>query len=179
MTNQKRNNGTRIIGLILSLAFITSWYVPPIHSSPRETLIDPTTPAVIETIQPLAPDRTTKTRAVEALGKLPLMFEANAGQAAHEVKFLARGPGYNLFLTAGEAVMVLRGEHSASTPRASNAREEAKPVFAPQSTLRMKLVGANPRAHVEGQEALTPRINYFIGSDPRRWQTNVASYARV
>jgi hypothetical protein len=39
---------------------------------------------------------------------LPLFFEANQGQTASQVKFLARGSGYGLFLTADEAVLELR-----------------------------------------------------------------------
>ena len=35
---------------------------------------------------------------------LPLFFEPNQGQTAPQVKFLARGSGYGLFLTADEAV---------------------------------------------------------------------------
>ena len=47
--------------------------------------------------------------AVEAAyGKLPLSFEPNAGQTDPEVQFLARGPGYVLFLTADEMVLRLR-----------------------------------------------------------------------
>ena len=38
-----------------------------------------------------------------AYGQLPLSFEANRGQAEPQVEFLARGAGYTLFLTAGEA----------------------------------------------------------------------------
>src|SRR5215469_16754972 len=58
---------------------------------------------------------------------LPMQFEANAGQTASEVKFLARGPGYQVFLTSTQAVIslvtgtvskaeklaALRGEHQA------------------------------------------------------------------
>src|SRR2546422_10756929 len=43
----------------------------------------------------------------EAYGKLPLMFEVNRGQTDPQVKFLSRGPGYTLFLTPTEAVLVL------------------------------------------------------------------------
>ena len=38
-------------------------------------------------------------------GRLPLVFEANAGQTDPAVKFLSRGPGYTLFLTHTEAVL--------------------------------------------------------------------------
>ena len=40
-------------------------------------------------------------------GRLPLSFEVNAGQIAPEVKFVARGGGYSLFLTDRAAVLSL------------------------------------------------------------------------
>jgi hypothetical protein len=43
----------------------------------------------------------------------------------------------------------------------------------------MRLVGANPEAKVSGLEELPGRSNYFIGRDPRKWQSNVPNYARV
>src|SRR5438128_235030 len=40
-------------------------------------------------------------------GQVPLSFEANRGQTDPRVKFLARGGGYGLFLTATDAVLSL------------------------------------------------------------------------
>ena len=42
-------------------------------------------------------------------GKIPLSFEANQGQTDARVKFLSRGPGYTLFLTGEDVVLVLTG----------------------------------------------------------------------
>ena len=39
---------------------------------------------------------------------LPMFFEPNQGQTDPQVKFLARGAGYGLFLTADEAVLELQ-----------------------------------------------------------------------
>ena len=44
-------------------------------------------------------DAATRVRLAESYGKLPLSFEANQGQTDSQVKFLARGRGYTLFLT--------------------------------------------------------------------------------
>jgi len=93
-------------------------------------------------------------------GKLPLSFEANRGQTARQVKFLARGPGYTLFLTGDAAVLSLRRQKS-------------------NAVLRMKLQGANARASVTGADALPGKSNYFIGSDPSQWRTNVPTYSAV
>ena len=49
----------------------------------------------------------TEQRIVQAYGKLPLHFEPNQGQIAEEAKFMARGNGYTLFLTANEMVLSL------------------------------------------------------------------------
>ena len=55
---------------------------------------------------------------VETYGRLPLSFEANQGQTDGSVKFLSRGNGYTLFLTANEAVLALRtAEPRESEPR--------------------------------------------------------------
>src|SRR5947207_16009340 len=66
----------------------------------------------------------TDARVSESYGKLPLQFEASRGQTHKNVRFLSRGPGYSLYLTADEAVLVL-----------------AKPVAdAKRVALRMSLV---------------------------------------
>jgi hypothetical protein len=43
----------------------------------------------------------------------------------------------------------------------------------------MKLVGANPEANATVLEELPGKSNYFLGSDPAKWQTNVPNYAKV
>jgi hypothetical protein len=41
-----------------------------------------------------------------------------------------------------------------------------------QSAIRMKLIGANPTAQIEGLDRLPGISNYFIGNDPTKWRTN-------
>lgn len=103
---------------------------------------------------------------------LPLFFEPNRGQTAPQVKFLARGAGYGLFLTADEAVLSLHRPSPA--PRTATA-----PQPAPSSVIRMKLEGANSSARVSGAEPLPGKSNYFIGNDPSKWRQNIPQYARV
>lgn len=102
---------------------------------------------------------------------LPLFFEPNQGQTAPQVKFLARGAGYGLFLTADEAVLSLHRPSPAS-------RTATAPQTAPSSVIRMKLEGANS-ASVSGAEPLPGKSNYFIGNDPAKWRHNVPQFARV
>src|SRR5216117_574822 len=122
----------------------------------------------------------TDLRVSESYGKLPLHFEANRGQTHKDVHFLSRGPGYGLYLTAGEAVLVLakpnpdakRDAHGTSEQREAKAR--AKSV-----ALRMSLVGAAHEPVVNGLEEQPGKANYLIGKDPAKWRTNVPTYAKV
>jgi hypothetical protein len=108
--------------------------------------------------------------------KLPLSFEPNLGQADPRVKFLARGPGYTLFLTEDEAALVLQkpGVRIAFpfTPTLS-------PKLPPPSLLGLKLLGANFDGKAAGIDELPGKTNYFIGNDPKKWRSNVPTYARV
>jgi beta-propeller repeat-containing protein len=47
------------------------------------------------------------------------------------------------------------------------------------SFVRLRLEGANPKAKVVGLEELPGKVNYFIGNDPKKWRTNVPTYAKV
>ncbi|MBI3416644.1 MAG: SBBP repeat-containing protein [Verrucomicrobia bacterium] len=133
-----------------------------------------------ETLTLPLPDLSPKP--VRSFGHLPLSFERNEGQADDKAKFLARGPGYQLFLAQTEAVMVLHQpqrhkEHEAETSLC-DLRALVVPEPAPHF-LRMKLVGANSSSLISGEEPLPGKFNYFIGSDPSRWRTNISTFARV
>jgi hypothetical protein len=56
-----------------------------------------------------------KARVQSDFGRVPMHFEPNVGQAAEEVRYLARGAGYSLFLTDTEAVLILRRGRAAGT----------------------------------------------------------------
>src|SRR5882762_4770693 len=107
----------------------------------------------------------TDARVTESYGKLPLHFEANRGQTDKDVHFLSRGPGYSLYLTASEAVLVL-AKPTADAKR--DAQTQVKSV-----ALRMSLVGAARKPAVSGLEEQPGKANYFIGGDPAKWRTNV------
>ena len=67
-------------------------------------------------------------------GKLPLTFEANAGQTDSRVKYISRGAGYTLFLTAeNEAVVSLARVNSKGDGKPSRCvchyKGPSKPPF--------------------------------------------------
>src|SRR5262249_43092906 len=98
-------------------------------------------------------------------GKLPLSFEANHGQIDARVKFLSRSNGRSFFLTKDQAVLVLAGGGQSS--------------YQSGSVLRMKFRHSNPDAKVSGLDELPGKNNYFIGSDPAKWHSDIPSYAKV
>jgi len=164
---------------------------------------------------------------VASYGKLPLSFEANQGQTDARVRFLARGGGYTIFLTADEAVLALRKSQPGMSrfgkfelpgrlerfgpvdpragrwpslaggleslwrslipdlsqmvpePKAGKGGVAGGLEFQPPQVMRMRLVGGNAKARVVGLDELPGRSNYFIGNDPKKWRTNVPSYAKV
>src|SRR5438034_6603029 len=95
----------------------------------------------------------TDARVSESYGKLPLQFEANRGQTHKDVHFLSRGAGYSLYLTSGEAVLVLAKPNSNAKPD-GRAQAQVEPA-----ALRMSLVGAARKPLVSGLEELPGKAN--------------------
>jgi hypothetical protein len=99
---------------------------------------------------------------VDKLSKLPLAFEENRGQAPPRVDFMARGGGYSVFLSRGNASISLRRGKSAD------------PV-----TIELRLVGASQEAAALARQPLPGKVNYFLGNDPKRWRTDIPTFQRV
>ncbi|HKQ48041.1 MAG TPA: hypothetical protein VJZ71_08235 [Phycisphaerae bacterium] len=100
--------------------------------------------------------------------RVPLHFELNEGQTDCAVAYLARGPGYALFLTPDEMVFRL----------APGAAPDGDETMA-SAVLRMKLEGADPHPAISGLDELLGKVNYFRGSDPAQWRTNISTYGKV
>ena len=89
---------------------------------------------------------------LQGYGKLPLAFEPNVGQTDRRVTFLARGSGFELFLTQTEAVYRLQ-----------------------TSVIRMRLAGAI-RVPAHGVDRLESESHYL---DRTPSITHVPHYGRV
>jgi hypothetical protein len=116
---------------------------------------------------------------VTEYGKLPLAFEPNLGQANPEAKFLARGAGYELFLTPEESVFVLNagGKKSVIDQKKSGLKPRASSHGA--AVLRMRLLGSNKNPVLTAQNELPGKSNYLSGKNPENWRTNVPNYRSV
>ena len=102
----------------------------------------------------------------------PMHFEANQGQTRDDVKFLARGPGYGVYLTANEAVLAL----SADKPQDCKA-DDATPESG--RVLRMRLLGGAKAPAVHALDEQPGKANYLVGQDSSKWRTNILTYAKV
>ena len=74
--------------------------------------------------------------------------------------FVARGSGYTVFLTEGDAVLMLQEGDAGHV-------------------VRLDLVGGDTSAPVSGADLLSSQSNYLIGNDESSWQTDVANYGAV
>lgn len=124
----------------------------------------------------------SQAKVLKLMGQLPLSFEPNNGQVDSRVKFLSRGPGYDVFLTDTGAVLSIKkvSHKTRNSDAIANdvLRIHPEPAVS-KSVLQMHLLDANTKATVSGLDRQPGTTNYFIGKDPRNWRTNVSNYARV
>jgi hypothetical protein len=112
--------------------------------------------------------RPADARSLAGRKALPVAFEANVGQADPAVRFMARGRSHVAFLTDDGAVLAWTGP-APGEPAGERAARAA----------RLTLAGARPGLRAEGERALPGRVNHLVGSDPRAWRTDVATFGRV
>jgi hypothetical protein len=148
--------------------------------------------------QPAAVTPATRARINASFAALPLSFEANEGQTDPQVKYLARGNGYTLFLTSGDAVLSFASSSSSVESRPKEMmqrrllgysrethrlirRNQPRARHTPSSmaSVRMHVVGGQSDAQIVGSDRLSAKANYIIGNDPSKWHRGVPRYARV
>jgi hypothetical protein len=97
------------------------------------------------------------------LSRVPAAFVPNLGQWEHPARFVARIGGASVFLE--EAGFTLSVPEPAEEPMRGTA-------------VRMRFEGAGAPERV-GEGRLAGHHNYFLGSDPSRWRTEVPLYASI
>ncbi len=116
-------------------------------------------------------------RAAGTTGPLhtPIFFEANRGQFDEAVQFVTRlpgdrGRGATFWFTAQGMRAVLSRAQAAASPQGQGLEQLA---------LAIRFLGASAAGRVQGQDLLPGKANYFLGSDPARWQRNVPTYGSI
>src|SRR5690242_3681860 len=88
---------------------------------------------------------------------IPLGFEPNTGQAAPDVRYLARTGNFVLYLTGGGNLLAARD----------------------QSPLRTRFSGAALSAPIRGEKPQASVTNYFVGNEPLKWRVGLPNYEQV
>jgi len=122
---------------------------------------------------------------------VPISFESNVGQFSSAAQYVSRGPGYNLFLTATEAVFEFEAVRGASdTGCGISIDEHAWTLNPPRDRrllcynsslqpVRLRLTGTNSEAKPDGLKPLASYSNYLIGNDPSKWRRHVPQFGEV
>jgi len=138
----------------------------------------------------------TRQRIQTSYNALPMAFEPNQGQADPQVKYMARGAGYRLYLTSSQAILTVhkRGgssevrsmiEHKRLGParvqRMLMLRQRQQEMARPSQVaeIHMQLRRANSAVQLAAADPQGGKINYFIGNDPSQWHSNIPMFGRV
>ncbi|MDE2484358.1 MAG: SBBP repeat-containing protein [candidate division NC10 bacterium] len=163
------DHATARVGLVMGFLAVLNCQAAPAQASPTVT-----SSAVA------GPNAAVEARLLEGYGKLPMYFEANHGQTDPQVKFLARGHGYTIFLTDTKAVLVLRqpDRKPSAVHQQLSLGQRQSPRPGP-TILQVELVGAASQRQVAGIEKLPGRVHYLRGNDPTMWRADIPTYAKV
>ncbi len=96
-----------------------------------------------------------KQRTIDAYLNLPLHFIANQGQVDERVGYYVQSSGRSIYFTAEEVVVALD-----------------------ETVLRLRFVGAKATPPL-GAEKRAAKVNYLVGNDPARWQTDIPTCGQV
>ncbi len=139
------------------------------------------------------------------LGKLPLQFEPNVGQADSEAGFVVHSQGANFYFTTTDVLISVpnyaparpgptagttpipllnlksRFTFPANAPRtmkgAIDRTAQANQAGSPPGLARLSFVHVDSRAVLTNSDALPGKVNYFLGNDPTKWRTNIPTYS--
>jgi hypothetical protein len=111
----------------------------------------------------------------------------NRGQLDHAVRYYAIGGRAAVYFTSDAVFVELKEEipipeHSASPrhePMSAWNGETGVRDHRRGYVVRIDFVDANPNPAIEPQDQLGTRYNYFLGSDPRSWLTDVPAHSAI
>ena len=103
-----------------------------------------------------------------------LAFERNDGQSASQFQFTSRAHDYTVFLDSHEATVVFRASEQRPNPQNASVKNGDAPI-----SVSLHLLDSNRATTPQVEEPLSAKANYFLGSDPQKWRTNVPLFGRV
>src|SRR5262245_39019589 len=126
------------------------------------------------------PDEVARCSVVKHLGSLPLAFVENRGQTDPRVRFSARCDGMTTYFTDTAFVMQLvRHERVAHSDPERELARRSEDGSLKGANVFFTFEGASPAVSLEGRDELPGRYNYFRGTDPSQWHTDVRAYSSL
>lgn len=135
--------------------------------------------------------KATPTPTLPELGKLPLAFEPNAGQAEPSVHYLARLPegliyfspsqltlSFSLTSSAGEARTADAAYYQMGSAHEQGAKTAREPVTVPIST-HIRLLNVAPSLVISATGAQPGKVSYLLGNDRSKWVSGLSTYANI
>ena len=121
----------------------------------------------------------TRARALKMYSATPAVFIENIGQIADPtVRYAFRGSGANIFHTTKGPVFQLFKREKLSEEVNRHPRLHKRDVIRRVCSFSMRFVGAR-QVRPTGRSKQETKVNYFIGGDPNKWYTDVATYSEV
>jgi hypothetical protein len=112
-----------------------------------------------------------------------LRFEALGVRPDGAPRFVARGPGYAVFLTPTETILsfmtALNGVRGRQPGFLSHDRRPRVATSSSVATIRMRLAGARDDSRLVPAHPQTSPLRRFVGADPGAWRTHLTTYAAV
>jgi len=140
-----------------------------------------------------AADKTLDARLVPKLySAAPAAFIENVGQIAEPtVRYVFRGSGANIFHTTKGPVFQLFKREKPAREAVQHSDEGAefrglgrhphmdkRDIIRRTCSISMRFIGAKGVRPI-GRNKQETKVNYFIGDDPSKWHTDVATYSEV
>jgi len=111
---------------------------------------------------------------------LPFQFIENKGQIQGKIRFYEKGNGHSIYF--GEEGVYL-SLYRRTTPESRQIIRSTKgeKIFGTieEISLKLSFLGANPHPEIVGEHRREGKVNYFLGSNPEKWATNISTYGAV
>ncbi len=166
-SNRIESNFRLVRGLILAAFALTSLVILTTFNRHAEAKKTPLKSALAA----------SSAKAAMRFANLPLDFEVNRGQANPLAKYIARAPGYSLFVTGDGAVLSMERFPGRVSQMAQ--RPEKLASLVEHHVVRMNLVGGDAHARVEGIDPNPAVSNYLVGPDRTKWHAQIPHFNKV
>ena len=146
-------------------------------------------------------DEAAMARIDESYGKLPLSFIRNDGQMDNKVKFYEKGNGHSTYFTnegvylelfnsrgGADALqgaeddksltdnsLLTHGQMNLSMP--PDTKSEIRNLKS--ETIKLVPLGGNKSPRISAEDVQMGKVNYLVGNDPKKWQTDIPTYKAV